>query len=243
MILYDVGKHIIEGLINGIKNGAESIGGVIKDVGGGILHSVTSFFGIGSPSRETIILGRALTEGLGVGIGDGGEVRTVLQKLSDIGRRMLDYLHTLVPMFRDLGLALMQGLAAGIQAGAGAAVAAAVAVAQQVEAATRTQTQTHSPSRLYAEVGQDLMAGLAQGIAAGLASVRAAMVRATAPTPLIGGVGGLSAVGLGGGRTVTISAPVTVNAKSGANAQDIAREVQQAVARNNAELLRALRAS
>ncbi|EOV9528857.1 phage tail tape measure protein [Bacillus cytotoxicus] len=66
--LFQIGKDIIQGLINGISSMASAAWGAVKDIAGGIKDAVTGFFDIHSPSRVMIELGGFVTEGLAVGI-------------------------------------------------------------------------------------------------------------------------------------------------------------------------------
>jgi hypothetical protein len=67
-LLWDAGVHILEGLLKGIESGVGKIGSLMKKVGGKILHGITSFFGVFSPSRVFADVGKNLMEGLAQGV-------------------------------------------------------------------------------------------------------------------------------------------------------------------------------
>lgn len=67
-LLYDVGKNIIQGLINGIKNAAEALWDVVCDVGNSIKDWFCNLFGINSPSKVFAEYGMYMDEGLAVGL-------------------------------------------------------------------------------------------------------------------------------------------------------------------------------
>lgn len=66
--LFQIGKDIINGLINGISSMASAAWDAVKNIAGGIKDAVTGFFDIHSPSRLMIELGGFITEGLGLGM-------------------------------------------------------------------------------------------------------------------------------------------------------------------------------
>jgi TP901 family phage tail tape measure protein len=82
--LLDAGRNLLEGLWNGIKNAAGWLIGKIKDWAGGVLNSVKSFFGIGSPSKIFADYGHFLMQGMANGI-DRGSVRAVESAVNAAG--------------------------------------------------------------------------------------------------------------------------------------------------------------
>lgn len=63
-LLYQAGKDIVQGLINGVESMAKGAAHAVVGVGKGIVHGVTSFFGIGSPSKLFHKFGQWLIDGL-----------------------------------------------------------------------------------------------------------------------------------------------------------------------------------
>ena len=77
----ELGKSILDGIINGISNAVKNIGNSIKKIGGDILNSFKKVFGINSPSRVfRDNVGKFLADGIGVGFVD--EMNTVSQKMT-----------------------------------------------------------------------------------------------------------------------------------------------------------------
>ncbi|MDD4298944.1 MAG: hypothetical protein PHS98_04895 [Bacilli bacterium] len=67
-MMLDIGKNLIKGLWNGIKNVKDWLFKKIGDFAGGILSKVKGIFGIHSPSKEFAIIGKYNVEGLEEGI-------------------------------------------------------------------------------------------------------------------------------------------------------------------------------
>ncbi|WP_226619751.1 phage tail tape measure protein [Cytobacillus firmus] len=68
--LFEVGKDIIQGLVNGISNMAGSVGDAVAGIAKGIPAGVKKLLGIHSPSRVMFALGEYTGEGLANGIGN-----------------------------------------------------------------------------------------------------------------------------------------------------------------------------
>ena len=66
--LVDVGRSIIQGLINGITGMIAAVGGAVRNVAQGAVSAVKGFLGIRSPSRVFMELGKASGEGFVAGI-------------------------------------------------------------------------------------------------------------------------------------------------------------------------------
>lgn len=71
--LPQVGKDLVRGLWNGIKDMGTWIGKKIKGFTGDVLTKLKDFFGIKSPSKETAEMGKFLVEGLGLGLEKNGK--------------------------------------------------------------------------------------------------------------------------------------------------------------------------
>lgn len=79
----NIGKDIIQGLINGISSMASAAWESAKDVAKGIGDGIKGFFGIHSPSRLMAGYGRNISEGLALGIQDQiGTVERAAEALS-----------------------------------------------------------------------------------------------------------------------------------------------------------------
>lgn len=66
--LFEIGKDIIQGLINGVSSMAESLATKVEEMGNGITEKVKSTLGIHSPSRVMMEMGFFTGEGLAQGI-------------------------------------------------------------------------------------------------------------------------------------------------------------------------------
>lgn len=71
---YEVGKNIISGLANGIKNGAKTVWDAIVGVAKGLVEKICSFLGIESPSKVMTAIGGFIIAGLVAGIIDNSGV-------------------------------------------------------------------------------------------------------------------------------------------------------------------------
>lgn len=82
--LYDVGKDLIQGLINGVKDMAGKLIDGVKGVVKGGVNAAKSFLGIGSPSRVFKEIGQWTMEGYAIGLKDQQPVMQALNKLSNL---------------------------------------------------------------------------------------------------------------------------------------------------------------
>jgi TP901 family phage tail tape measure protein len=67
-LLFDAGRNIIQGLINGIGSMIGAVGGAVRNVASGALNSVKGFLGIHSPSTVFHEIGVNVVQGLANGI-------------------------------------------------------------------------------------------------------------------------------------------------------------------------------
>jgi phage-related protein len=83
-----VGKELIKGLWNGIKDMTSWITGKLEGFGKSVLSGIKSFFGIKSPSRVfRDEVGKMLAEGMAVGIEDNAD--KPLEAMTDLSRDLL----------------------------------------------------------------------------------------------------------------------------------------------------------
>ena len=68
--MLSVGKDLIRGLWNGVKDMTSWITGKLDSFGDSVLNGIKNFFGIHSPSRVMAEIGRFLAQGLGIGLED-----------------------------------------------------------------------------------------------------------------------------------------------------------------------------
>ncbi|EOT47133.1 hypothetical protein OMY_01386 [Enterococcus sulfureus ATCC 49903] len=79
--LFEIGKNIIDGLVNGIKEKAQAVKDAVKDVASSITDKVQKILHIASPSKVMKKMGGFTAEGLAIGIADGANS---VSKASDL---------------------------------------------------------------------------------------------------------------------------------------------------------------
>lgn len=88
--LSEIGKNVIEGFKNGLKDGVTSIPGILVEIGTALLEAIKGVLGIHSPSTEMYDVGQNAILGLVNGLKDGaGKVWDVI---SGIGSNMLNWI-------------------------------------------------------------------------------------------------------------------------------------------------------
>lgn len=83
-----IGKNLVEGLWNGIKDMTSWVTGKIKGFTDDVLGGIKKFFGIHSPSTEMAEIGRFLDEGLALGLEKNK--KDVLVAADEVGQELLD---------------------------------------------------------------------------------------------------------------------------------------------------------
>lgn len=141
------------------------------------------------------------------------KVRTVLQGIS----------------LRDVGAAIVQGMADGITSGGQAVIAAVTGVASAATAAAKKALGIQSPSKVFAEIGGYTSEGMAQGVDDGTDAVQGSLEAMVAPPAVDAAASAPGArAGSGGGTTVTIgSLTIQIDGAGGA-AKNIAEECRKA---------------
>ncbi|XLP26020.1 carbamoyl-phosphate synthase large subunit (plasmid) [Bacillus toyonensis] len=86
--LYQIGKNIIQGLINGITGMVNSAVKAVKKVASNIKDGIADFFDIHSPSRVTYALGEFVTEGLANGV--VGMTKYAVKKARTLAESVMD---------------------------------------------------------------------------------------------------------------------------------------------------------
>jgi phage-related protein len=82
--LASAGRNIIDGLVNGLRNAAGSVGKTLLNIAKDAIDGFKSFFGIKSPSRLMMGLGKFLPQGLAKGITNGlGYVTRAMGSVND----------------------------------------------------------------------------------------------------------------------------------------------------------------
>lgn len=86
--ILDIGKSLVEGLWEGIKNKVDWLKNKIKSWVGNVTAFLKSLFGINSPSKVTAWMGEMIDEGFAKGIDDN--TKAPLDAMSDLTQGMLD---------------------------------------------------------------------------------------------------------------------------------------------------------
>lgn len=82
--IFDAGKWIIKGIVNGLKAAAGAVWDFIKGICDDIWQGIKDFFGIGSPSRLMMKVGRWINEGWAIGLRSNADtVSTQAGKVSE----------------------------------------------------------------------------------------------------------------------------------------------------------------
>jgi len=120
--LKQIGRDIIQGLINGIKEKVTAVGRAVSDVTSEITGKVKSILGISSPSRVLAQFGKWTVEGLAKGITDS------LRVVDRASERMAD---AVIPSRREIDLSY--ATPSGIQSSLAGAVSGTVDVHNRSE--------------------------------------------------------------------------------------------------------------
>lgn len=117
----NIGKDLIQGLINGIWSGIQKLGSVLWDLGATIIDTIKSILGIHSPSTVMIAIGGFIIAGLLKGLQNGeGTVLgffknfglSIFDLVSTIGLKIIDFIKDL-----DLGKVFAIAIASGVAIG------------------------------------------------------------------------------------------------------------------------------
>lgn len=82
--LSEIGKNIIEGLQNGLKNGITSVPEILIEIGNKLIESIKNVLGIHSPSRVMMAIGGFVIAGLVLGLLNGiPEVKDAMGSIGD----------------------------------------------------------------------------------------------------------------------------------------------------------------
>lgn len=118
-MLYQAGKDLVQGLINGIKGMFKAAYGAIKDLGSGLINTGKSILGINSPSRVfRDEVGKWVPLGLAEGVrGHASHAHDAMRETADgMVRSFSDRLGIASPskVFRALGIWIHTGLVEGL---------------------------------------------------------------------------------------------------------------------------------
>src|SRR6185312_9406031 len=86
--LLQIGKDILQGLINGFTSMVDAVTSTVKNIAGNIKNAITDFFDIHSPSRVMAEVGKWISQGLAVGI--ESQESQVTKTMLDLGYAIMD---------------------------------------------------------------------------------------------------------------------------------------------------------
>ncbi len=149
----DLGKHLINGILTGIKALFTNIPTLVKTIG---TNAANLFKSIDWKSLGTNLIN--LAKG-----GITGLAQAIPNALKSVGSAAMRAFKNID--WKSLGSAVISGIKAGIKAGASAIIEAAKDVAESALNAAKEFLGIHSPSRRFKEeVGKQIPAGEAEGV-------------------------------------------------------------------------------
>jgi phage-related protein len=86
-LLYNAGKDLIAGMINGITDKFKELAGAVKNAVGNAVGAVKGFLGIHSPSTVFHEIGTNVTEGFVKGINDSSDM--AIQAMGNLGNNII----------------------------------------------------------------------------------------------------------------------------------------------------------
>ena len=89
----NIPKYILQGLVNGLKNGASLVIDTIVNLGKGLLEGIKAILGIHSPSTEFFEIGKNIIQGLCNGLGEFAKMAYTL--VMSIGSKIIDIIKNL----------------------------------------------------------------------------------------------------------------------------------------------------
>ena len=108
---YEIGKNVIEGIIQGLKDGSMTLGQAIIEIGKMLINAICNVLGIHSPSVEFYKIGQNLITGLINGIQNGAS--KVWETIKNIGKKCIDTIKEIFSKI-DFGAVMAAGFGVGI---------------------------------------------------------------------------------------------------------------------------------
>lgn len=159
--LLEIGKNIIQGLIDGIKSKCEEISSAISDFCRGFVQGFKDAFGIHSPSTVMQEIGTYLVEGLKNGLLNNPITNTISTVVNNIKSGFNNSLST----FKTIGSNIVGGIKSGIQSAKNGLTSTVNSIGSTISGGLKKFLGIHSPSRLMRdEIGKFIPLGIAEGI-------------------------------------------------------------------------------
>lgn len=190
----NIPKYIIEGLANGITNGAKTVIEAVINLGKRILEGICKILGIESPSTEFFEIGRNIILGLVNGIKEGAS--KVIDALKNIFDNfdinfnwngmasIINFITSLVPglaklnigaafarMMSSVGIDSMRGLLDGLKDGFFNVIEFVKEIAIKMLDGICGILGIHSPSTEFFDIGRNIIQGLINGLQNGVQTV------------------------------------------------------------------------
>ena len=166
--MIDVGKEVLPGLWQGIKDVASNFWGNITEFIDGFIQGFKDGLGIASPSTVFAEIGKWLIEGLWNGI--SGMFTTIVtnasQWVDNLVTKVKEFfgIGTSEPKFKTIGGELVQGIIDGIQGKATSLWNSLKGWADGIVQNVKNFFDIHSPSKKFADIGGFIADGLVEGI-------------------------------------------------------------------------------
>lgn len=158
-----VALNAVQGFTNGIDPAAAEQS--LTEFGQAGVEALKTTWDTHSPSRVSYAVGVFITQGLGKGL-DKTWAANVNMPINRLGNQAYTALKNWIGYDKgnELGLAMDQGLADGINAGASNVINAAVETALAAYNAAKAALDINSPSKIFRRLGLSVDEGFAQGI-------------------------------------------------------------------------------
>lgn len=169
--LWEIGKNIVQGLIDGITSMITNINTAIEDFAKGIVQGFKDALGIHSPSKiMEDEVGKNLMDGLKNGITNNPILNTVFSTATSIFNSFKNNLGS--SSFWNIGSNIISGIQRGISNSLSSLRSTVTSMAGNVSSWIKNKLDIHSPSRvLRDEVGKFIPLGIAEGITKEASSV------------------------------------------------------------------------
>ena len=99
LAIWEVGKQIVLGLIQGIRDNAGSIWDFVSGIFNGLIDFIKGIFGIHSPSLVMIAIGGMLIAGLVTGISTNWD--TIWEKIKELGAKFIENIGVVMAWIKD----------------------------------------------------------------------------------------------------------------------------------------------
>ncbi len=159
--MLEMGKNIIQGLIDGITNMFSNIGTAISDFCNGVVRGFKDALGIHSPSTVMKEIGNFLIEGFKNGILNNPITNAISTVIGNIRSGFENSINT----FKNIGSNIVSGISSGIQSAKNSLTTTVSNLGSTVSNGLKNFLGIHSPSRLMRdEIGKFIPLGIAEGI-------------------------------------------------------------------------------